>query len=229
VRHTDGSTRGCHRTPVSPAAPLAVKTPPWYRRGMRHLIGIAGAAYSGKSTMSRALEERGYREASFAKRLKLAAQVLWDLDHDQLYGDRKEEVDPRWGVSGREIAQLLGTEHARGICADVHATHMEKDLRTVYKGYDVVISDLRFRNEFDLIQRMGGKCVWLGPLSAPKTVLSGVAGHQSESDLTAYLHGGRFDLVIDDPERTVKGGAAKLLGFVDRLPQVRADDPAIPQ
>ena len=74
------------------------------------VVGFLGRAGSGKSTAAKHLEVKyGFQRLSFAAPLKEMAVELWELASTQVYGTlaQKEEVDPRWGISAREIMQRL--------------------------------------------------------------------------------------------------------------------------
>jgi len=54
------------------------------------LIGVMGKARSGKSiTAERLVDEHGFRRTAFAETLKVTAQLIFNLTHEQCYGKRK--------------------------------------------------------------------------------------------------------------------------------------------
>ena len=63
---------------------------------MDHLIlGVAGPARSGKSTLARYLrEDHGFFEITFAGPIKQACATLFKWSAAQLHGPKKEEFDP---------------------------------------------------------------------------------------------------------------------------------------
>jgi len=95
------------------------------------------------------------------------------MTDEQINGSEKEEVDPRWGISGREIQQLFGTELMREYLPSIHEgfrTTTSSDIwcrrfKMWYEALpvelDVVISDVRFLNEATIINQLGGKIVRL--------------------------------------------------------------------
>lgn len=137
------------------------------------IIGLAGAKGAGKSTIAhhlvlgveQALAYKAQR-ANFAGPLKEACAKLYALDHDQLYGDRKEEVDPRWGLSARQILQRVGSQmrddhgedfwvqHMRGLIERETAHDIEGYYRTL--GTCIIIDDVRYENEVAMIRELGG-------------------------------------------------------------------------
>lgn len=119
---------------------------------MDKLIGIAGPARSGKDTFASLLLENGIRAhiISLALPIKNMAKVL-GLTEAQLYGDLKEEIDPRFNTSPRKILQTLGTEWGREL--------IDEDiwLNIIKNSYDgnIIIPDIRFQNEADFVREHG--------------------------------------------------------------------------
>jgi hypothetical protein len=124
------------------------------------LIGITGRKGHGKDTVGRLLRERhGFRTLAYADPLKASAKLIFGLTEEQVNGPLhvKEALDPRWGLSPREIMQRLGTEVARAI-------HPETWIRSAFARIDAeperwAITDVRFRNEADAVRARGGVVV----------------------------------------------------------------------
>lgn len=128
------------------------------------LIGITGEKGAGKDSLGAALVRTGFTRTAYADPLKAICIMMFGLTHDQVNGtvEQKEAVDPRWGKSPREILQLMGTDVARTIHADVW-------IRLMFNGIDAaetmnrgaapmnwVVTDVRFENEADAIRERGG-------------------------------------------------------------------------
>lgn len=157
------------------------------------LIGFGYAARVGKDTACDYLcETHRFHRWSFACILKIAAGQIFGLSENQLYGSEKEVVDPRWGMSPREILQKLGTDCLRNTFGkDVWVKALETDLESY--GYTrACISDVRFQEEFDWVKSKGGICVKIERDTGVK--ISG-ADHESENALT---HETRWDYVISN-------------------------------
>jgi hypothetical protein len=125
------------------------------------IIGLCGQAFSGKDTAALAFQE--YEEIdyfTFAKPLKDAVQLLFNMTHEQLYDSiLKEELDDRWGKSPRQILQWLGTDILReNIDKNFFTKHMEQRIAKS-KADCIVITDVRFENEAKVIKALGGKIV----------------------------------------------------------------------
>jgi len=160
------------------------------------LIGIGGKAQAGKSTVATYLQsEHNFNPASFARRLKKATQVKFNLTDEECSesNKNKNEKIERWGLSFREMLQIEGTEAgwqmydpriSKGPSLWVrHIDFLWKALNNPdnfdlgYKG--LVISDMRFPHEYAWVKSCGGvawKVVRPGVRSAV-----GIKGHASEA------------------------------------------------
>jgi hypothetical protein len=78
------------------------------------LVGCVAPAGHGKTTLCGYLADNsGFATSSVAKPLKDAGQVLWKLSKRQMYGDEKDKIDRRygvtaWGLCPVSVAQDLG-------------------------------------------------------------------------------------------------------------------------
>jgi hypothetical protein len=119
------------------------------------LIGFCGPAGAGKTTCAKLL---GGSILSFASPLKRCVGDLFKFSYEQLYGNLKEVVDGRYGVSPRLVMQRFGTEFVRSTVPDLWETLMrEKLIHRIEKGYNfILIDDCRFPTEQKLIEDMGG-------------------------------------------------------------------------
>lgn len=130
----------------------------------RKIIGLTGRRRSGKDTVASFLVDRGFTRLSFADPLKEAVKSLFFFSDDQLE-KRKEQVDPRYGVSPRRVLQCLGTDLIRdqlqdllGMSEPIFLASMRSriDAITTTCRTRVVISDVRFPDEARLIRELGG-------------------------------------------------------------------------
>lgn len=132
------------------------------------LIGVVGHAGHGKDSIGSVLEERyAFIRDAFARPLKDAARLLWLFSEEQLYGKLKEVCDPRWGVSPREVLQFFGTEVGREMFPKLmpqigkhfwleHFKIRYAELVRRQPAARVVVCDVRFPNEAQLISSLGG-------------------------------------------------------------------------
>ena len=130
---------------------------------MGALIGIGHRKRSGKDTAAKILMEGNpmVKRVAFADLLKAGVNLWhgWDERHSD--GDLKEVVDPYYGYSPRYAYVNIGTDcirdhHSRTFWVDC-ALRVARKWRAA--GYDVVITDVRFPNEADMIKAEGG-VVW---------------------------------------------------------------------
>jgi hypothetical protein len=128
------------------------------------IIGILGVKRSGKDTISDFLvEQYDLKKFTLSKRLKDGLKILFDFSDDQLYSDSKDVVDPRYGVSPRVIMQFFGTDIFRKSINDIIPGIKDNFWINIFinqyknmEDKDIVLSDVRFKNEIEMIRSMGG-------------------------------------------------------------------------
>lgn len=156
------------------------------------LIGVSGRAGAGKDTIADLLQrEHGFARRAFADPLRAGAAAIFGLTVEHMT-DRvaKETIDPRWGLSPRQILQRMGTEAMRGTFGeDVWLRAFRLWLDAQPEGTRVVVPDTRFENEARLIQALGG-VVW----RVQRPGIAAVAAHASETALDSF----HFDRVVDN-------------------------------
>lgn len=121
------------------------------------LIGICGKAQSGKDTLAGYLcSQYGFARIAYADPLKMAAQDMFGLTHDQTWKDElKEVVIPYWNKTPRQIFQLLGTEASKPVFGDDIWTKRWY-LSYMQASQPVVVTDVRFDVEYQQIKSLGG-------------------------------------------------------------------------
>lgn len=133
------------------------------------IIGITGRKYSGKDTFADYISKKyGYTKICYADPLKTVCGTLFSLSEEQLYGDKKEVSDPRWfDLTPRQILQFVGTELFRTNMAKLCPNFEDKfwlhiarnNILTIQRENPnalIVVSDIRFCNELDLIHELNG-------------------------------------------------------------------------
>ena len=157
------------------------------------LIGLMAIKGSGKTTSAAYLVEKyGFIEKPFAECLKKACQNLFLLGDEQILGsqEQKETPDNRWfGCTPRKMVQFVGTDLLRdrldeimpGLGKNIFVHHFmlwysEELLKN--PNIRVVISDVRFQNEIEFIQSLGGTVIKI-----EKAGLDTSDMHQSELEL----------------------------------------------
>ena len=126
------------------------------------IIGICGNKFSGKDTIGNYLVENyQYKRFAFADSLKDICKILFDFNNEQLYGNEKEILDEYWLKTPRELFQTIGTDLFRNnFSEDFWIKVLEKKLIQELKNnpfQKIVITDVRFPNEADMIKRLDGK------------------------------------------------------------------------
>jgi len=130
---------------------------------MARIVGITGAAGSGKSTAAKELIRLGWVNVKMAGPLKDMMRDI-GLTYDHIEGALKEvPCDMLAGRTPRYAMQTIGTEWGRDIMGkDFWVGIAESRVRERLEwGLDVVIDDIRFQNEADMVRRMGGTVVGL--------------------------------------------------------------------
>jgi len=136
------------------------------------IIGITGHARHGKDTVADFicdLTAPDFYKCALADTMKVVASIVFGWDFDDLYTDKKDEVDPKWGISPRHVLQSLGTEWGQYKLSE-YDSFREKTgrllwtrslLNTIGDDDNAVIADVRFPHEADAIKKRGGKIVMI--------------------------------------------------------------------
>lgn len=153
------------------------------------LIGLASALpRSGKSQTAQALIDHGLRPLPFASPLKeIGVEILVRIGiplaeaRRFLYID-KHEVIPGLGVTGRHFLQTLGTDWGRNLInREIWTLAWRGEAqRLLARGCQLVVDDVRFPDEAELIRSLGGHLWWI---SRPGLAADGSALHESEGQL----------------------------------------------
>ncbi|MDO4708265.1 MAG: adenylate kinase [Pseudomonadota bacterium] len=159
------------------------------------IVGIAGAARSGKDTLSGFLEDfHDFKRVALADPLRQFISVLTGIPFDELLDSQAKETPlPAFGgKTPRELMQSLGTEWARNhVAKDAWLTVATREVNKARaEGYaGVVVPDIRYDNEAEWIRSMGGMVVHLSRADRP--AVSG-SDHASEQGISEALIDLRF-------------------------------------
>jgi hypothetical protein len=140
------------------------------------LIGLVGFKGSGKSVVANALvtdatDKNGtklWKKGAFAAPLKQGLHAMFGLSDAQLHlAEYKEVVDPRYGVTPRQLMQVVGTDLLRHELVkhfpsvpNIWVSRMHEFIATANaEGMNVVVEDVRFPEEVECIRKHGGKLV----------------------------------------------------------------------
>ena len=117
------------------------------------LLGIVGKARCGKDTVADQIIGNGYVKRAFADPIYRIADEMFGIDSRNIPDKDKETVIPKWGLSLRQMLQIIGTEMGRDLISqDIWLKRMDDEL----EHNNVVISDIRFDNEAMYIKKRGG-------------------------------------------------------------------------
>jgi hypothetical protein len=136
------------------------------------LIGLTGKKRCGKDTFAHYIcDKYGYKQYAFAQPLKQACREIFLLNDEQVDGTQKETpIDRLNGITPRQIFQKVGTEIFRDYIGVVFPELKEFNNNFWTKRFEwwieeqqrecsnclIVISDVRFDNEAELIKKYGG-------------------------------------------------------------------------
>jgi hypothetical protein len=156
------------------------------------LLGVVGFAGSGKGTIGDILiRDHQFVRLSFADALKDAVSVIFGWDRNMLEGDTKEsrdwreKVDPWWSnkfgyqVTPRLMLQKMGTEAGRNVFDDEIWIHTVA--RRLKNHENVVIPDVRFKNEIDFIRDNGGYIIQVNRGKNPKWYETALKANKEEN------------------------------------------------
>jgi dephospho-CoA kinase len=161
------------------------------------LIGLTGRARSGKDTVGQMLKDGfGAQTVAFADPIREMLRVL-GLTHEHFHGTLKEVEHPLFSKSPRVMMQTLGTEWGRNLINEKIwlkiAQQRIEEIHAVY-GDHVVVTDVRFDDEAEMIRSMGG-VIW--HVHRPGHAIAD-SGHTSESGIRFRSDLGDIVIVNDD-------------------------------
>lgn len=125
------------------------------------LICLAGVSGAGKDTLGGFLsKQHGFERVALADPMKAALMSLFQLDPAQLWGERRNERDPRFGRTPRELYQRFGQA-----CVELDPEVWLRPFRLRVDairraGGRVVCTDLRTQAEWRAAREMGA-AIWL--------------------------------------------------------------------
>lgn len=148
------------------------------------LIGLAGPIGSGKTTAANYLvNDYGFRELAFARPLKEACAALFGVHprNFEVPALKRTEI-PEWGMTPRHMLQWFGTDVIREhFSEDFLVRRLALDLDKLEHEF-VVVSDVRFDNEAELILERGGS-IWKLERAQPAGATAQASSHKSEAGI----------------------------------------------
>lgn len=134
------------------------------KKNLCQFVGVTGKKFNGKDTISNYLcDKYGYNRIAYADPLKEVCRIIFQFDNEQLYGNKKEQMDEKWKITPRHIYQYIGTELFRKqmykIIPEIKNNFWVKCLNETIKKElkknphkKFVVSDIRFQNEIDILK-----------------------------------------------------------------------------
>lgn len=179
-----------------------------------------GKAGSGKNQVATYLSDHGTVTLAFADKIKRLVREVYGFSEDQLWGDSElrnlpdekylekgitlipRDVLMEIGTAGRRIYENTWANYAEKIIKDLYISSMPPYILNYKYSCGVcssstvvsrvIVSDLRFKNEYDMIKNNNGITI---KVKRPGAGLTGEkAKHESEAGLPDEL----FDYVIQN-------------------------------
>jgi len=158
------------------------------------VVGISGKAETGKDYLRRTVfEAHGFRPWSLAWHFKIWLIGQGKATYEEVFETKPPHI--------RELLQQEGTERGRNVFGeDIWCNTAAAWIDLLAREWHVpgiVIPDVRFPNEVEMVHRLGGKVVRIrAPQRVETSRLSAEArGHFSETALDNYDN---FDLYVDN-------------------------------
>jgi hypothetical protein len=164
------------------------------------IIGLGHQKGVGKDEVGKYLRSfYGMHRVAFADHIKKVCAAMFRLTADEM--EDKEYIHPYWQLTIREMYQKVGVSFRETFGKDVWIKAANLVEMDKYHGH-VVVTDVRFQNEFDFIREHGGHLVKI----CRKT--GSVDSHISEHD----LDNAKWDSVIEN-----NGTLDELYSIVDAM------------
>ena len=158
-------------------------------------IVLSGKKGNGKSFFADyLLNNKLFIKLSFASPLKEITKILFNLsDEDVKDPIKKELINPKFNASPRELMQWLGTDIMReefnkkfNYSGSIWIDSVKDKVKTLLdNNKDVVIDDVRFQNEVDMIHSLGGIVINLRN-DLDNTLNNSTSNHSSENQKLTF-------------------------------------------
>ena len=124
---------------------------------MTVIIGIAGFGGAGKTSVSNCfVQSHGFKKVSFAQPLK-DALIRFGATREDL-ADPVKKLEPLGAFHGKSLVQMMESlgSWGRDHHPDFWVSMIYNEIRTNGQGF-VIIDDIRFQNEANMVNQLGGK------------------------------------------------------------------------
>lgn len=199
----------------------------------KNIIGVVGLIGSGKGTVGDYLSgHKNFVSLSFAAALKDAVSAIFGWDRFLLEGsttisrDWREQPDEYWSgklgrmITPRLILQEMGTEVMRkNFHPNIWIDSLEKRIQS--ETGSIVITDVRFPNEADLIKRLSGQIVWVRKDPLPDWFLEAQQGNMAPA-IELNIHESERAWIGTPVDWTITNNGT-LLGLYEKIDQLIKD------
>ena len=162
---------------------------------------------------------------SFAEPLKQLVVNLFNVPEECLYGtdEQKNQVQEhllwenipkpkhlgfkRGPMTAREFLQFLGTDVMRKMYEPIWVKYCIDSIQSE-ESLIATIDDVRFLNELEAVQKVGGKVIYLDRNNDSKD------SHSSENELCLHLD--KFDAVIDNSGLSILDTSMEVMKFIEK-------------
>ena len=210
-------------------------------------IGLLGNIGSGKNTVAQYLATKGCIPTSFAGPLKDLCASIFGWERELLEGETEESrqfsesVDLYWSkqlsipeFTPRLALQLIGTDVMRNhFHENIWINSLEYRVKKLHhKNQCVVISDCRFRNEVDLIKKVGGTIILVQRAEKPEWFEIALRANQGDAVAKHIMnrdfkdvHSSEWDWIGSEIDFTINNDGtleelyASIDNIIDKLPQ----------
>jgi len=210
-------------------------------------IGILGNIGSGKNTVAQYLATKGCIPTSFAGPIKDLCTSVFGWDRELLEGETDESREFREGIdlywskklkisnfTPRLALQLIGTDVMRNhFDPDIWLNSLEYRVKKLHNQNEcVVISDCRFKNELELIKRVGGTTILVQRDEKPEWYDIALAANNGDAVAKHIMsrdfpnvHSSEYDWIGCDIDFTINNNGtleelyANIDVVLDKLPQ----------
>ncbi len=189
------------------------------------IIALSGKINSGKSTVADIFKEYGFTLDSFASSVKDICCILFNYDRNKIEGNTPEDRIWRESIdinmtnlmgykfTPRDAMIKVGTDFGRNM---IHKNiWIESLFNRYYKNPNqaIVITDLRFANEYDEIKKRDGVIIRINRNNNnSNTQINSNSQHSSECELDNHP----FDYVIDN-DGTIEELKIKVINIIANL------------
>lgn len=119
------------------------------------IIALCGLKRCGKDTLTEYVcNTYNFKHMKISSKLKDIIKILFDFTPEQIEGNTKEIIDPRWDITPRTAMQFVGTDVFQFKIQDLMPSigrkfWIKSFLKDIPKNENIIISDMRFLHEYE--------------------------------------------------------------------------------